>query len=589
MRSYMPNPEGEGEKAPTGRISVLEDTDGDGRADKSTVFLDDLVLPRAISCVRGGVLVAEPPNLMFCRDTNGDGKCDEKTIIARDYGITGNPEHQPNGLMPALDNWIYSANYDRRLRWMNGAWVFDHVLDCGQWGMTQDNFGHLFHNNNTNQLRGSIVAPHYVERNPNFRASGANEQIAKDQTVWPLHDTAVDRGYLHTIMRDDGTLRKFTAACAPLIYRGGALGPEYENNAFVCEPAANLIKRDIVQQEPDGTLSARNATEGVEFLASTYERFRPVNLYTGPDGAIYILDMHHGLLQHRVYLTTYCKDQYIERQLDKYMETGRIYRIVPKDRKLFPKPNLSKATTPELIATLDHPNGWWRDTAQRLLVERQDYHALSLLRKMATTDANPIARLHALWTIDSYGMSNPADVQPALNDPEPHIRAAALRMAERLLYSPRRNEILPDVMRLANDRDPSVRLQFALTIPPLGLPETDAAVVKLLSENAQQPYLADAVISGLGGRELEFLRQLLASNLWNDKTPVHEAVLGALARCAFADGSPKRVRELLDLIAQQPAKDSWRQVAMLEPLVPPSNAKRQVHPIMLDAEPTTFV
>ena len=151
---------------PTGRISVLEDTDGDGRMDRSTVFLDHLVLPRAVSFVRGGALVAIPPNLYFCQDTNGDLVCDTKTLVATDYGLTGNPEHQPNGLLPGIDNWIYSANYDKRLRFLNGTWLSEPHQELGQWGITQDNTGRLFHDSNTDQLRGSLIPPHYADRHP---------------------------------------------------------------------------------------------------------------------------------------------------------------------------------------------------------------------------------------------------------------------------------------------------------------------------------------------------------------------------------------------------------------------------------------
>ncbi len=589
MRSYMPNPEGEGENKPTGRISVLEDTDGDGRMDKCTVFLDNLVLPRAVACVRGGVIVAEPPNLLFCRDTNGDGKCDEKTIIAKDYGVGGNPEHQPNGLMYGLDNWIYSANYENRIRWVNGTWIFDRVLEFGQWGITQDNFGHLFHDNNTDQLRASVVPPQYVLRNPRYRAAGANEQVIKDQTVWPLHDTAVDRGYLHNIMRDDGTLRNFTAACSPWLYRGGLFGSAFESNAFVCEPAANLIKRDIVSETPEAELTAKNAYDGKEFLASTYERFRPVSLCTGPDGALYIVDMNHGLLQHKAYLTTYCKDQYLARKLDEHMDTGRIYRIVPKGFKPPATPNLSKATTPQLVATIENPNAWWRETAQRLIVEHDDYKAIPLLKKLAAdTSKDVVYRLQALWTIEGFGIDNTPALRLALQDKEPKIRAAAIRISERPLYSPRRADILDDVMKLANDRDPEVRRQFALSIAPLGTPQSDKAVVKLLTESADQPYLVDAVISGVGGRELDLLNQLIKSPDWERGSAVRSAVIEALARCSFADRSPKRVAALLDLIAAQPTKPAWKRNAMLDGVQTKLDPKREPRQIMLEREPTAF-
>jgi mono/diheme cytochrome c family protein/glucose/arabinose dehydrogenase len=594
MRSYMPDVQGNGENSPTGRISILEDTDHDGRMDKCTVFMDHLVLPRAIGLARGGALVAVPPKLLFCRDINNDGKADEQTVIATDYGITGNPEHQPNGLVPAMDNWIYSANYDKRIRWLKTSWVSDIVPELGQWGISQDNYGRLFHDSNTDQLRASLVPPHYVDRNPHYHAAGANEQIAKDQSVYPAHATAVDRGYLSNIMRSDGTLRNFTAACAPLIYRGGIFPSEFSGNAFVCEPAANLIKRNILT-ESDGAITAKNAYENSEFLTSTYERFRPVSIYNGPDGALYILDMHHGLLQHKTYLTTYCKDQYLARELDKHLHTGRIYRIVPTDAKLYPAPNLSAASTSELVSHLSHANGWWRDTAQQLLVEHADYKAVPLLTQMATADANPLARLHALWTLEGFHIADPKVLTTALADADPKIRAAAIRLSEPLLSSATRAQSLPPLLKLASDPDPNVQLQFALTLSNIGAPESDAALISLLTQSANRPLIRDAVLSGLRGRELDFLQTLLASSDWSVERAGRPKVLQAFSKAILAEASAKRVAQLLQLIAKQPAAQNWRQGAMINGLAdrPAQGKKNRNRPklkgIMLDAEPSEFL
>src|SRR5687767_15039993 len=495
MRSYMPNVEGEGEKRPTGRITVLDDTDGDGRFDRATRFMEALVLPRAVAPLRDGALVAVPPTLLFCRDTDGDGKADEQTVVANDYGVTGNPEHQPNGLMTALDNWIYSANYDKRLRFVAGQWVADVIPEIGQWGISQDDAGRLFHNTNTDQLRGSVIPPHYSNRNPHYRAAGADERIAHDQTVWPAHPTAVDRGYLKTIMREDGTLKTFTAACAPLVYRGGTFPVELAGNVFVCEPAANLIKRNVLT-ETDGVVTAKNAHEGTEFLRSNYERFRPVNAHLGPDGAVYVVDMHHGLIQHKTYLTTYCKEQYLARALEQHMGKGRIYRIVHEGSKPFPRPRLSEASTAQLVGHLSHANGWWRDTAQRLLVERDDARTVPMLRKVALTHENPVARLHALWTLEGFRVSDPKVIVPALSDGDAKIRAAAVRVAEPLLNaSAAKASVWPAFIKLSDDPAAEVRLQFALTASALATEEADAALVRVLTSDSRNRLLRDAVIS----------------------------------------------------------------------------------------------
>ena len=670
MRSYMPDLEGNGEQAPTGRVKMLEDLDGDGRMDKSTVFLDQLVLPRAIAIVRDGVLVAAPPRLLFCRDTNGDGKADEQHVVATDYGVRGNPEHMPNGLMHGLDNWIYSANYDKRIRLSGGAWRSEVVPELGQWGVAQDDYGRLYHNTNTDQLRASLIPPHYADRNPHYRtALSVNEQVAKDQTVWPAHATAVDRGYLPALMRPDGTLRNFTAACAPLVYRGGLFPEEFRHNAFVCEPAANLIKRNLLTEREDGTLLATNAYgPRQEFLRSSYERFRPVNLNVGPDGALYVVDMHHGLIQHKTYLTTYCAEQYEAKALNKHMMTGRLYRIVPEGApRPLPIVKLSKATTPQLIEHLAHANGQVRDTAQRLLVERGDVRALSPLRRTAAKHENPLARLHALWTLDGMRVRDPNVILGALRDPDPKLRAAAIRLAEPLLASPIKEKATAAVLKLVNDPRPEVRLQFALTMGGLGTPAGDAAVLEVLSAAASiaaaadkaadagkrdvekggsggdadqdangnedsgdgddaaaaerqgsgkggsdarrgagdgsrylkrpEPTLdaaarvRDAILTGVRGRELDLLGRLTGGPGASQPQAGRAELIAALSRCVVSEGSPRRVARLLEMVAEQPAGDAWRRVALLDGFAPPAGQKR-ARPgkaIVLEEQPTAFL
>jgi len=582
MRSYMPDTEGKGEEAPTGRISILEDTDGDGRMDKSTVFLDHLVLPRAIALTGDGVLVGEPPNLTFYR-------AGEKTVIAKDFQTgSHNPEAYPNGLMYGLDNWLYNVSYNKRLRYFNNQWVFDTVPILGEWGISQDDWGRLIHNSNSDYLRGSFIPIEYAQRNPNYRPHGADEQIDHDQNVWPAHNTAVNRGYVPNFLRPDGTLRAFTAACGPVIYRGGLFPKDFEGNAFVCEPSANVIRRSILVDADNGAIVGKNAYDKKEFIASTYERFRPVNLFNAPDGSLYVVDMHHGLIQHRTHLTTWAKNQYLQRQLEQHLMTGRIYRIVADGTKPYPMPHLSSATTAELIATLSHPSGWWRDTAQRLLVERADPKSGTGLRKLATSGANPLGRLHALWTLQGLHQLDSTTLLAAFTDVQPRIRAAAIRLSESLPNSPRRSEIVASILRLAPDPNPNVLLQFALTATGIGSSDADKAIANVLSENASNIYIRDAVLSGLRGRELEFLQILLQSPRWPGSTLDRDqsAVLRALSSCIVAEGKPKRVTRLLNLIANEPDSSS-RQVALVDGFPGPPDHKRPRRPksIMLDSDP----
>ena len=258
MRAFMPNPDGKGEDAKVGSIAVLEDTDHDGRFDKRTVFLDGLVLPRAFALVGDGVLVAEPPHLWFCRDTNGDGVADEKIEVTSDYGSAENPEHTANGLLWAMDNWIYSANHTVRYRYLGaGKFAQEFTVSRGQWGITQDNTGRLFHNNNSDPIRYDAVPSQYFARNPGLTdPAGVNVQLVPaDLRIWPLRVTpGVNRGYKS--LDSTGRITAVTAACGPLIFRGTLL-PDLRNDVFVCEPSGNLIKR-ISLASNDDNLAGRN-------------------------------------------------------------------------------------------------------------------------------------------------------------------------------------------------------------------------------------------------------------------------------------------------------------------------------------------
>jgi glucose/arabinose dehydrogenase len=249
MRGYMHDVPGSTEQEPTGRISLLEDTDGDGRMDKTTVFLDNLVMPRSVMAVNGGALVAEPPNLFFCKDTDGDGKADTKEIVATDYGtFNGQHEHMANTPVWAMDNWIWSAKYNTKFRLMGGLWQKGPGLGRGQYGLCQDDAGRLFYNYNSDFLRADLLQGDALSRNPQLRnPTSLNSKVVNDQTVWPSHPTpGVNRGY-GEILRPDGTLQSSTATCGALIYRGHALPADARGNAFIPEPAGNLVKRFRIQ------------------------------------------------------------------------------------------------------------------------------------------------------------------------------------------------------------------------------------------------------------------------------------------------------------------------------------------------------
>ncbi len=574
MRGYMPNPEGTNESDPVGRIVVLEDEDGDGRMDRSVVFLDQLVMPRALAVLKDGVLVAEPPNLWFCQDWDGDLRCDERRLLDDNYaaqndpklGKKSNPEHASNGLLWAMDNWIYSANHTARFRFLNGNFIREETAFRGQWGISQDNYGRLFYNSNSDHFRGDLTPWRYLSRNRNFvRLAGANVRVNPDQTVWPGRiTTGVNRGYRPNVLRQDGTLSRYTGACGALIYRGGNFPSEFLGDGFVCEPTGNLIRRNKVA-ERDGVVTAANAYEQKEFLTSTDERFRPVSLANGPDGCLYIVDFYRGLIQHRIYLTTFLRKQVEERGLAEPTGRGRIYRVVHEKKKPKPAPKMSRMTAAELVKELMAEDAWRRDTAQRLLVERQDALAVDALRKLAGQSQKPLAQIHALWTLHGLGGLSPSSVRQALRSPDPKVRSAAIRVSESLAGELGGGSLLSIWLPALNDV-PEVQWQLALSLGEIQGQTVLKPLKTILERNLYHDYIPSAVLSGVWQRELEFLALLRnGGGVWDGGAPEAAVIVEKLAGAVFREGDASRIQRLLEFAAE-PSEPEWRSEALLRGL-----------------------
>ena len=589
MTGYMENFDGTTEDQPKGSVVVLADTDGDGRMDKRTVFLDDIILPRALVLHRDGALVGAPPHLWFCRDTDGDGKADEKTEVATDFGVRvdparpqlANPERAPNALLWGHDGWLYVGAYTAKFRFDDGKWVRATSNFRGQWGLAQDDFGRLYSNNNSDLLRVDVVNSGYLLRNPSLgRSTGLNTKAAAEQSVWPIRvNPGINRGYRTEMLRDY-KLKECTAACGPWIYRSDLFPADAYGNAFICEPAGNLVKR-LVLHPDKGLVKGTPFYDQQEFVASTDERFRPVNALTGPEGALYLVDMHHGVIQHRISLTTYLRKQGEDRGLIAPLHLGRIWRVVPEGHKTTALKGLAGLKPADLIAELGSGNEWRRENAQRLLVEGGDKSLAPALTAFGLKAASPMGRVHALWTQHGLKAADWALVSAGLSDADPRVRAAALRVSESLVAGPHRAEVLARWTALAAAEPvPEVQLQLALTMGEAKDLAVDLAAAALAQRAAEHIAIQDGFISGLAGRELEVFAAVLKQPAAYAKT-----LPAALLRCVFAERKPERIEQALAIIAGLPFKS--QQLTLLGSLAahPTVNAKR---PVKLAAEPAAL-
>jgi putative membrane-bound dehydrogenase-like protein len=573
MRNYMPDIDGMGCDEPIATVAILDDADGDGRMDTRTVFQDGLIMPRALMLAGDGALIGAPPYLWHCRDKDGDGRAEEKLLLADDFGVQVDPRHverassdlAPNSLTWALDNWVYAAAYTKRFRFSQGRWTSAPTTYRGQFGFTLDDAGRHFFNSASDQLRADILPAHYLGRNPALHAAqGANVRVASDQRVWPARVTpGINRGYRPEMLRE-GRLKEFTAACAPWLYRASLFGAEFYGNAFVCEPAAHLIKRNVLTAR-DGSIFAREAYERREFLASTDERFRPVNLTTGPDGALYIADLYRGVLESRLYQTSYLREQIRERGLAAPIGLGRIWRIVPEEKSArTAPPALHRETTAQLRERLAHPDAWWRMTAQRLLVERGDSAGVADLEKMAVSAGSPpLGRLHALWTLEGLGALRLGTVLSALCDADERVRLSAVRLSEPFLRGEERAEVLAALLTRTNDGAPSVRQQLVLTLGEAADAGADLAMAELVRAHSATAFLPDAALSGLGGRELPLLQRLAGIPAWGLAQEPATTFIRRAARCVMASRRAGEVAALLELAAGEKTP-AWFRAAILD-------------------------
>ncbi|HET7220787.1 MAG TPA: c-type cytochrome [Vicinamibacterales bacterium] len=566
MLGYMQDLPASAEREPIGRISVLEDENGDGRMDKKTVFLDGLVLPRALKVLDRGVLVGEPPNLWFARDTNGDLRADGKELVTDKFGRRdANVEHNANTLLWALDNRIHTSETDVYFRYEKGAFATHKTLARGQWGASQDDAGRIYRNTNESVLHVDVVPTPYYARNPSLlRTRGSYESLRGDKnevmTVWPAHPTrGVNRGYQTGVLREDGTLAAYTSVSAPTVYRGDRLPRDVYGNVFVVEPAGNLVSRIIIAD--DGTrLRARKAYEGSEFLASGDERFRPVYLSNAPDGNLYLVDMYRGIIQHKAYITEYLRDQILSRRLDVPPRHGRIYRIVYAGADAGRRgamPSIDNAPASKLVALLAHPNGWWRDTAQRLLVERSDTSAVPALTKLASDKVTPATRLHALWTLDGLDALQPQTILLALDDPSRDVRVSAVRLAERHLSEPG-SPVLGAVLKHVHDPDWEVRAQIAASLGALPPGSRDKYALAVLQDFGTDPVMVDATLSGLEGREPAVLAALLQSTA---ETAQSSAAITMLAGTIVKSGREALVHDVFQRVTD--IRPLWQRSALM--------------------------
>ena len=510
-RGYMLDLDMTGQLDPTGRISMHVDANGDGIYEKHTVFADHLVFPRFVTPLGPNVILTKESNadeLWKLTDTDGDGVADKKEFVDTGYGRVANIEGQEAFLTWAMDNWMYSTYNAFRARWTPAGLIKETTgNNGGEWGVTQDNDGKIWFESGApgvpSGFQFPIVYGNFTVTNqfePDFRIPwGAPIRIADMQ------------GGMITVRMPDGSLNGVTGSAGNDIYRGHRLPSDLVGEYLYGEPIARIIRR-IHPENQEGLTILHNAYPGNEFIKSLDPLFRPVDVTTAPDGTVYITDMYHGIIQVGNFTGpgTYLRAKIQQYDLDKVIHHGRIWRLVydgvgpeklgaiQRDKTL---PRMNDESAAELVTHLNHPNGWWRDTAQRLLVLKQDKSVVPALQRIVRSSTNLLERFHAFWTLEGLGALDPALAREQMRDPEPRMRIQAIRASE-TLYKAGNRSFTNDYAAMTKDPNTDVVIQSLLTLGRWNVTNAPVTIKETMDGNPARgvQVVASTFLNAGGGR-----------------------------------------------------------------------------------------
>ncbi|HEY6226695.1 MAG TPA: PVC-type heme-binding CxxCH protein, partial [Verrucomicrobiae bacterium] len=570
---------------------MLEDTDGDGVYDKSTVFADNLPWPTAVFCYDGGIFVGATPDILYLKDTDGDGKADLRETVFTGFaeGVKRiNVQGMLNSFIWGLDNRIHGATsgnggIGKSLKHpelkpvdLHGR---DFVIDPrtmimtseaggGQHGLSFDDQGRLFACNNSDHIRLFMYDDRYASRNPYYAMPACLDSIAVDGPAAEVYRVSPEEPWrvIRTRWRVAGLVGGpiegggrasgyFTGATGTTIYRGNAFPKEYLDNAFVGDAGGNLVHRKILIPDGVGLKAQRGpGEEKTEFMASTDTWFRPVQFANGPDGAFYVLDMYREIIEHPWSLPDNIK-KFLD--LNSGNNRGRIYRIVPDGFKRPAQPHLGKASTAELVATLENPNGWHRDTASRLLYERQDKSAVPLLAHLLTNSKFPLARMHALHSLDGLNALTESHILQALADSDEVVREHAVKLSEKFFNAGAPSEkLLNKLQQLANDPSIRVRYQLAFTLGEIKGPAKIAPLATIAKRDLENSWTQAAILSSLASGAADLFKTVSVDAHLRDSKE-GQSFLRQLAQIIGANNEKNQIADMLQFISQAKPESSF--------------------------------
>ena len=571
-----------------GRVKLLSDEDGDGIIDKSQVFYDGLVLPTGIMRWKNGILLTDPPDVLYLEDTDGDGAADKKEIVLTGFALS-NPQHNFNDPTYGLDNWIYLANEgtyqskgfedlfadegkeiyfpghpnapklprnanDLNVRFNPDELTLEMLSGYTQFGQAFDQWGHHFLTNNSRHLFHEVMGAQYLMRNQHLVVPSDRQYLPDYGIGFEIYP--ITQNPEHQLLTDVGAI---TSSSGVTWYLGDLFPESYQNVTFIAEPSHNLVHTDNVYDN-GATFGSKRHLENREFLASTDGWFRPVNFYIGPDGSMYLLDYHRKIIEHPEWIS-----EEVLNSGDLYQgnDKGRIFRISPKGT---PSPlagniTLGDANDDELIDQLQNTNIWWRRHAQRLLVDRQNAQTVTKLKEFIKSTASALGMVHGLWTLDGLQVFDKELIQMAFIHAEPGVRENAIKIAEK--HRVDFPELSGSLVAMKNDPDPKVRFQLLCTLGYFDSEEASYASRELLFQDIEDPWIQ---IAGLSSGYLDAL------DLYKHATKVlglkeskgKKTFFSNLTKTIAKEGNAGSIRQVVQTIVNDKSKENnwWQAVSL---------------------------
>ena len=558
------------DKSGTGKIKLLTDADGDGKIETSSTFIEGLILPNSIMRWKKGVIVTDAPNVLYLEDADNDGRAEIIDTLLTGFALS-NPQHNLNSPLLGIDNWIYLGHEDavttdtyteefgdpgravyypehpdgprlginadgRSVRFRPDHNLLEPVSGRTQFGHTFDAWGHHFLVGNANHVFHEVIAEPYLRRNRNLLIADATQSMSDHGNAAEVFPITLNPQ--HQLLTDVGVI---TSACGLTAYLGGSFPPPFDKNVtFVAEPVSNLIHVDRISDNGASFIASR-IFPNKEFLASKDAKFRPVNLYAGPDGALYVVDYYRQIIEHPEWM-----DQEVIESGELYNDSdkGRIYRISPTNAGAadwMKGLTLGDLPAEQLVQMLANPNHWWRHNAQRLLVDRADRQVASALLRMGTNAASATGRLHALWTLEGMGELKPELIQQALNDSVAGIRENAIRLAE--LHLSDAPQLVGSLLELEHDADAKVRYQLLCTLGFIDSPSAVGVRRNLLFKDIEDKWFQVAALSASSLNAADLLNELLAK--YRDDVPAYGALIQRVSSMVVASGDRIAVRQII--------------------------------------------